>query len=193
MNVHVQLTVIVVILLGHELPAKQSGCKAWRSLEQGLLMFPGAIFHLRDGRLASGVFVCIKDYVDMTTGKKLWDACSHNNQLYIIKTMQYTLYNIERPDFPSSFQTTVSVRYMYILSLLQNDIWQAQSWASIEYSGRWKLLHYFMKQVYKQWVVSPYMLNGNISIYVVVDDPAASMAYTLTVQVISWQKVIMSG
>ena len=40
---------------------------------------------------------------------------------------------------------------IYIQSMFtfafQNDIWQAQSWASVEYDGRWKLLHYGMKKV----------------------------------------------
>ncbi len=72
---------------------------------------------------------------------------------------------------------------------LQNDIWQAPTWASIEYSGRWKLLHYFMKNVYKPVIVSPYLLNGKIEIYVVVDQINTSISYSLEVKVIGWEKV----
>ena len=29
-----------------------------------------------------------------------------------------------------------------------NDVWQGQSWSSLEYGGRWKLLHYSMKEAF---------------------------------------------
>lgn len=35
-----------------------------------------------------------------------------------------------------------------------NDIWQAPSWASIEYGGRWKLLHYHMKRAFAPFAVT---------------------------------------
>ena len=83
----------------------------------------------------------------------------------------------------------------------QNDIWQAQTWSSIEYAGRWKLLHYAMKkvikcslihtlkfsvQIYSDVSVSAYQLNGMIVIYVTVDDPQMSVKYSLSVDIISW-------
>ncbi|XP_011405906.1 PREDICTED: beta-mannosidase-like [Amphimedon queenslandica] len=67
-----------------------------------------------------------------------------------------------------------------------NDIWQAQTWASIEYAGRWKLLHYAMKKIYSDVSVSAYQLNGSIGIYVIVDDPQMSIKYSLSVDIISW-------
>lgn len=54
-----------------------------------------------------------------------------------------------------------------------NDIWQAPSWASIEYGGRWKMLHYFAKRFFSPVLVSPYIDQGYMStslkIYVVND------------------------
>eukprot|EP01125_Pyxidicula_operculata_P013361 TRINITY_DN442_c0_g2_i1.p1 TRINITY_DN442_c0_g2~~TRINITY_DN442_c0_g2_i1.p1 ORF type:complete len:891 (+),score=137.38 TRINITY_DN442_c0_g2_i1:120-2792(+) len=35
-----------------------------------------------------------------------------------------------------------------------NDIWQGPSWSSIEHSGRWKVLHYFVKQSFSPLMVS---------------------------------------
>ena len=71
----------------------------------------------------------------------------------------------------------------------QNDIWQAPTWASVEWSGQWKLLHYFMRRTYEHVLVSPYFLGGSISIYVVVDVANYDISYNLKVDVISWEKV----
>lgn len=36
------------------------------------------------------------------------------------------------------------------------DIWQAPTWAGIEYDGRWKVLHYVAKNIYEHVIVAPY-------------------------------------
>ncbi|KAI8587063.1 glycoside hydrolase family 2 protein [Geranomyces variabilis] len=36
-----------------------------------------------------------------------------------------------------------------------NDIWQAPTWASIEYNLRWKVVHYHLKRVYQPVIISP--------------------------------------
>jgi beta-mannosidase len=41
--------------------------------------------------------------------------------------------------------------------LLQlEDLWQAPTWAGIEYDGRWKTLHYVAKDIYQPVIVSPF-------------------------------------
>lgn len=42
-----------------------------------------------------------------------------------------------------------------------NDIWQAPSWAAIEYSGRWKVLNYGMASIYTPVVVYPFWTPDN--------------------------------
>jgi beta-mannosidase len=37
-----------------------------------------------------------------------------------------------------------------------NDIWQAQTWSSLEYGGRWKMLHYYAKRFFAPFLVSSY-------------------------------------
>lgn len=51
------------------------------------------------------------------------------------------------------------------------DIWQAPSWASIEYDGRWKLLHYRARDIYSNVIVSPFYNEsfGNLTIYATSD------------------------
>lgn len=73
--------------------------------------------------------------------------------------------------------------------MLQNDIWQTQSWASLEWSGQWKLLQYFIRRTYNRVLVSPYYLKGRVGIYVVVDVANYDLTYNLQVDVITWATV----
>lgn len=51
------------------------------------------------------------------------------------------------------------------------DIWQAPSWAGIEYDGRWKVLHYMARDIYKPIIVSPFWnyTTGDLEVYVTTD------------------------
>ena len=51
------------------------------------------------------------------------------------------------------------------------DIWQAPSWAGIEYDGRWKVLHYIGKDIYQPIIIAPFYntTTGDFSIYVTSD------------------------
>ncbi|KAF5866606.1 hypothetical protein ETB97_010699 [Aspergillus alliaceus] len=51
------------------------------------------------------------------------------------------------------------------------DIWQAPSWASIEYGGRWKVLHYVSRDIYQPIIVSPFWnyTTGDLELYVTSD------------------------
>ncbi|XP_041367910.1 beta-mannosidase-like [Gigantopelta aegis] len=50
-----------------------------------------------------------------------------------------------------------------------NDIWQTPSWASIDYQGKWKMLHYYVRKFFSPTLISPFNDNGDLSVYVVVD------------------------
>ncbi|XHG08547.1 hypothetical protein AWENTII_011644 [Aspergillus wentii] len=51
------------------------------------------------------------------------------------------------------------------------DIWQAPSWAGIEYDGRWKVLHYTARDIYQPIIVSPFWnyTTGDLEVYVTSD------------------------
>ena len=74
----------------------------------------------------------------------------------------------------------------------QNDIWQAQSWASIEYDGTWKLLHYRTMHSYAKILISPYDLDGNISAYAVSDDHLNDHICDLIIEVTAWKDVLLT-
>ncbi|KAI9665657.1 MAG: hypothetical protein M1821_003591 [Bathelium mastoideum] len=51
------------------------------------------------------------------------------------------------------------------------DIWQAPTWAGIEYDGRWKVLHYRAKDIYQNVIISPFLnrTTGDLEVYVTSD------------------------
>jgi beta-mannosidase len=61
-----------------------------------------------------------------------------------------------------------------------NDCWPVASWASIDYYGRWKALHYYARRFYDDVLVSPFLHNDKVDIYVVSDklQPVAGTIHT---------------
>lgn len=41
-----------------------------------------------------------------------------------------------------------------VLYWMLNDVWQGPTWSSLEMSGKWKLLHYYIQQLYANVYVS---------------------------------------
>lgn len=52
-----------------------------------------------------------------------------------------------------------------------NDLWPVASWASIEYDGTWKLLHYEAKRFFAPLWLSIYMKDGNLHVVGLNDNP----------------------
>jgi len=50
-----------------------------------------------------------------------------------------------------------------------NDCWPVASWASIDYYGRWKALHYYARRFYDDVLISPFLHEDKIDVYVVSD------------------------
>lgn len=50
-----------------------------------------------------------------------------------------------------------------------NDCWPVASWASIDYYGRWKAFHYYLRKLYAQVLVSPVYKSGNLDVYLISD------------------------
>ena len=59
----------------------------------------------------------------------------------------------------------------------------------MEYGGRWKLLHYAMKKVYSELLVSVYQLKKYISVYVVNDQAEITVPFNIDVKVVLWKDV----
>jgi beta-mannosidase len=50
-----------------------------------------------------------------------------------------------------------------------NDCWPVASWASIDYYGRWKALHYYARRFYDDVLISPLLHDDKVDVYVVSD------------------------
>ncbi len=50
-----------------------------------------------------------------------------------------------------------------------NDSWPGISWSGIDYFGRWKALHYFVKNAYDEILISIEENNGSMKIFIVSD------------------------
>jgi beta-mannosidase len=50
-----------------------------------------------------------------------------------------------------------------------NDCWPVASWSSIDYFGRWKALHYYARRFYDDVLVSPFLHDDKVDVYVVSD------------------------
>ncbi|XP_048589787.1 beta-mannosidase isoform X2 [Nematostella vectensis] len=50
-----------------------------------------------------------------------------------------------------------------------NSIWQSPSWSSLEYGGRWKVLHYYAKDFFAPVISSAYEEDGKLKVYIISD------------------------
>lgn len=66
-----------------------------------------------------------------------------------------------------------------------NDVWQAPSWASIDFGGRWKMLHHMAVDFFAPLIVSPHVDGGDLRVDVVCDDPRHDVVLVRT-DVLGW-------
>jgi len=67
-----------------------------------------------------------------------------------------------------------------------NDIWQGPSWSSIEYGGRWKMLHYYVKKFFDSSAVSGYIDSDNLMVYTSFDHPRDIPVMRVNISVRHW-------
>ncbi|KAL5010698.1 hypothetical protein ScPMuIL_013003 [Solemya velum] len=71
-----------------------------------------------------------------------------------------------------------------------DDIWQAPTWASIEYTGKWKMLHYYARHFFAPMLISPIMDGEFLDVYVVVDQvPPQPITNNLTISLHRWDQM----
>ena len=70
-----------------------------------------------------------------------------------------------------------------------NDIWQAPSWASIEFNGKWKMVHYFAKDFFAPVLVSSFVTKEGILEVHLISDELQDLEAQLTVYVYQWNSL----
>ncbi|XP_029315758.1 beta-mannosidase [Cottoperca gobio] len=66
-----------------------------------------------------------------------------------------------------------------------NDVWQAPSWSSIEFGGKWKMLHYFAQNFFAAVLPVGFEDDGTLFIYAV-SDLSHDLKLRAVVSVFSW-------
>lgn len=71
-----------------------------------------------------------------------------------------------------------------------NDIWPTVSWASVEFGGKWKMLHYYVRNMFDNLLIDAYENEengGQISVVLIRDDHIQqSIPFRVTVEVFKW-------
>ena len=57
-----------------------------------------------------------------------------------------------------------------------NDSWPGISWSGIDYYGRWKALHYFVKKSYRDYLIPFEKKNDSLKVFIVSDNPKDTKA-----------------
>ncbi|CAL7949982.1 unnamed protein product [Xylocopa violacea] len=70
-----------------------------------------------------------------------------------------------------------------------NDVWQAPSWSSIDFNGRWKMLHYYAVEFFAPIIVTYYVENMDLSVYIVSDKLYPIKNVTLEVNLYAWNNM----
>ena len=81
---------------------------------------------------------------------------------------------------------------MGILYWQMNDIWQGPSWASMEFGGRWKPLHYTVRRTYAP-VISHLLKTSNDTVQLwFVNDEKEDVTVSYVLEPVSWQSAQIS-
>ena len=72
-----------------------------------------------------------------------------------------------------------------------NDCWPVISWSSLDYYNRWKALHYFVREAYKDLLVSFEEKDDQVEIYIV-SDSQNELQVTLDLKVIDFNGNVKS-
>ncbi|XP_031785541.1 beta-mannosidase [Nasonia vitripennis] len=67
-----------------------------------------------------------------------------------------------------------------------NDVWQAPSWSSIDFSGRWKMLHYYVKDFFSPIIITSRLTKANELLLYVVSDVLKTLE-NLTIEIIVYE------
>ncbi|KAM8736241.1 beta-mannosidase [Acanthopagrus schlegelii] len=107
--------------------------------------------------------------------------------LYITQVMQAQCVKTQTEFYRRSQSEIIEGkgRTMGALYWQLNDIWQAPSWSSIEFGGKWKMLHYFAQNFFAAVLPVAFEDNDTLFIYAV-SDLSHDLKLRAVVSVYSW-------
>ncbi|XP_068243151.1 beta-mannosidase isoform X2 [Palaemon carinicauda] len=117
---------------------------------------------------------------------------SYRDYLYLSQVHQAMAIKTESEFYRRGMSAINSKGEGYISGALYwqtNDIWQGASWASIEYGGRWKMLHYYVKKFFSPVLISLYMDGDDIEVSVINDSYESIGGITLSVMLYRYDRM----
>ncbi|KAM4052385.1 beta-mannosidase isoform 2-T2 [Anomaloglossus baeobatrachus] len=113
-----------------------------------------------------------------------------HDTLYLTQVMQAQCVKLQTEFYRRSQSEIVNGRgfTMGALYWQLNDIWQAPSWSSIEYEGKWKMLHYYAKGFFAPITTSAFEDQNTLIIYGVSDMMKDSL-FKLAIKVYKWDSL----
>ncbi|CAN2388937.1 Mannosidase, partial [Pristimantis euphronides] len=114
-----------------------------------------------------------------------------HDTLYLTQVMQAQCVKLQTEFYRRSQSEIVNGRgfTMGALYWQLNDIWQAPSWSSIEYGGKWKMLHYYAKDFFAPVATSAFEDQETLNIYGVSDQPT-ECSFQLAILVYKWDSLV---
>ncbi|XP_053559474.1 beta-mannosidase isoform X3 [Bombina bombina] len=114
--------------------------------------------------------------------------------LYLTQVMQAQCVKLQTEFYRQSQNEIISGEghTMGALYWQLNDIWQAPSWSSIEYGGKWKMLHYYAKNFFAPVVASAFEDNDILHIYGV-SDLLQNQSFKLVVKLYNWNSMVSAS
>ncbi|XP_039268970.2 beta-mannosidase-like [Styela clava] len=110
------------------------------------------------------------------------------DEIYLSQIMQGLCYKSQTEFYRRSRSEIVNGEghTMGALYWQLNDIWQAPTWSSIEYGGKWKVVHYFAKKFFSNVALSAYDDDTTLTIYSLSDENAPIEPVTLMIEMHQW-------
>ncbi|XP_056422453.1 beta-mannosidase isoform X2 [Hyla sarda] len=114
-----------------------------------------------------------------------------HDTLYLTQVMQAQCVKLQTEFYRRSQSEIVNGQgfTMGALYWQLNDIWQAPSWSSIEYNGKWKMLHYYAKDFFAPVAASAFEYQDTLNVYGV-SDLLKNLSFKLVITVYKWDSLV---
>ncbi|XP_075549135.1 beta-mannosidase-like [Dermacentor variabilis] len=123
----------------------------------------------------------------MQSGAKGYDMTSYITQLEQAESVRVATeyFRRNRAHMENNYGHTMGAMYWHL-----NDMWPGPSWSSIEYGGRWKMLHYFARKFFSPVLVSGFLewkyLTATLKVWIVNDLRRNLGPVTLSIKQYAW-------
>ncbi|KAB7502365.1 Beta-mannosidase, partial [Armadillidium nasatum] len=118
------------------------------------------------------------------------DSEEFRDFLYLTQVHQAVAVKTETEFYRRAFNVFYSNGEGYTSGALYwqlNSIWPTASWSSIEYGGRWKMLHYYARNFFRPFLISPWRTSGGSVRVTIINDFLMNFEnLTLDIEILSY-------